>query len=124
MRTLLDGGAIYTLGGQGNGGGTTTSEFAGNWFDVGNQTNNMLYHDEGSSYWNTHDNVTSHVVSPSRWVGMWTPTIHDITIHDNWTDNPALLNRGTDVTITNTTVVSDGIWPPEADTVMRQAGPR
>jgi hypothetical protein len=122
MRTLLDGGAIYTLGGQGNGGGTVRSEYAANWFVQGNNTNFMLYHDEGSSFWNTHDNVVSTV--PTRWVGMWTPTIHDIAIHDNFTDQPNFRNDGTNVTITNTTVVTNGQWPPAARAIMDQAGPR
>ena len=59
MNYLFDGGPIYTNGGQGDGGGTTTSTLAQNYLTVGNHTNNMIYQDEGSSYWDTHDNVTS-----------------------------------------------------------------
>jgi hypothetical protein len=121
MRTLHDGGAIYTLGGQGNGGGTVTSELARNRVALAPNNNNMLYHDEGSSYWNTHDNVVSNATG--RWVGMWTPTIHDISIHDNYTDNTAVKNKGTNVTITKTTVVTGGKWPAAAQDIMKQAGP-
>jgi hypothetical protein len=55
---------------------------------------------------------------------MWTPTIHDITIHDNFTDQPAFRNDGTNVTITNTTVVTNGSWPARARIIMDQAGPQ
>jgi hypothetical protein len=120
MNITSDGGNIYTLGGE-NGNGPATSTFAGNFLEGGPNNNNMLYHDEGGSYWNTYDNVTSGAVG--RWVGMWTPTIHDLTIHDNFTDNATFLNRGNNVTITNTTVVTGGNWPPAALTIMNSAGP-
>ncbi|SDY97601.1 Right handed beta helix region [Amycolatopsis xylanica] len=116
MRVLHDGGAIYTLGGQ------TGSEFAGNYLSLAPNNNNMVYHDEGSAYWNTHDNVISN--GTGRWVGMWTPTIHDITIHDNYTDNAEVKNKGTKVTITATTVVTGGNWPAAAKAIMAAAGPR
>lgn len=119
MRTLLDGGPIYTLGGQDP---TAQSTVIGNWVHDAPNNNNMLYHDEGSSYWNTHDNVVSN--QTGRWVGMWTPTIHDITIHDNFTDNTVVKNLGTNVTITNTTVVTGGNWPPAAQAIMAASGPR
>ncbi|MEV6607648.1 hypothetical protein [Kutzneria sp. NPDC051319] len=119
MRTLLDGGPIYTLGGQDP---KAPSTVVGNWVHDAPHNNNMLYHDEGSSYWDTHDNVVSN--QTGRWVGMWTPTIHDIAIHDNFTDNTVVKNLGTNVVITNTTVVTDGNWPPAAKAVMAASGPR
>jgi hypothetical protein len=60
----------------------------------------------------------------TRWVGMWTPTIHDIAIHDNFTDNAAFRNDGARVVITRTTVVTGNAWPPAAKQIMTQAGPR
>ncbi len=122
MNVLEDGGAIYTLGGQGDGGGTTTSEVAGNWVYLAPHNNNMLYHDEGSSYWDTHDNVVSN--ASGFWTGMWTPTIHTIAVHDNFTDNPAVKDKGTNVTFTNNTVVTDGVWPDKAKAIMAASGPR
>ncbi|WP_158226815.1 right-handed parallel beta-helix repeat-containing protein [Amycolatopsis vastitatis] len=119
MRTLLDGGPIYTLGGQDAAAGSVT---AGNWVHTAPHNNNMLYHDEGSSWWDTHDNVVSN--ETGRWVGMWTPTIHDITIHHNFTDNTVVKNLGTNVVISDTTVVTGGNWPDAAKSVMAAAGPR
>jgi hypothetical protein len=119
MRTLHDGGPIYTLGGQDQ---RAESTVVGNWLHDAPNNNNMLYHDEGSSWWDTHDNVVSN--QTGRWVGMWTPTIHDITIHDNYTDNTVVKNLGTNVTITNTTVVTGGNWPAGAQAIMAASGPR
>ncbi|MFC0542988.1 right-handed parallel beta-helix repeat-containing protein [Kutzneria chonburiensis] len=119
MRTLLDGGPIYTLGGQDI---KAESTVVGNWVHDAPNNNNMLYHDEGSSYWDTHDNVVSN--RTGRWVGMWTPTIHDITIHDNFTDNTVVKNLGTNVIISNTTVVTNNNWPAAAQAIMAAAGPR
>ncbi|HKN53964.1 MAG TPA: right-handed parallel beta-helix repeat-containing protein, partial [Amycolatopsis sp.] len=119
MRTLLDGGPIYTLGGQD---AAAPSTFTGNWLHDAPNNNNLIYHDEGSSYWDTHDNVVSN--KTGRWIGMWTPTIHDITIHGNFTDNTVVKNLGTNVTITGTVVVTDGNWPDAAKAIIAAAGPR
>ncbi|MFF1723690.1 hypothetical protein [Streptomyces sviceus] len=121
MNVLFDGGPIYTNGGQGNGDGSTTSVLAGNLVEVGNHTNNMLYQDEGSSYWNTHDNVAR--IVGGNWIGMWTPTIHDINIHDNYSDTTTYKNSGTNITFNQATIVSGGAWPSAAQDIIAAAGP-
>ncbi|NUQ96498.1 MAG: hypothetical protein HOY79_08010 [Streptomyces sp.] len=121
MNVLYDGGPIYTNGGQGNGDGSTTSVLAGNLVEVTNHTNNRLYQDEGSSYWNTYDNVTR--LGGGGWIGMWTPTIHDITVHDNYSDTSVYNNKGTDITFNQATIVSGGAWPSAAQSVIAAAGP-
>ncbi|MFF2938353.1 hypothetical protein ACFVSQ_00730 [Streptomyces niveus] len=121
MGVLHDGGAIYTLGGQSEGGGAP-SVLAGNVLSEGNNTNNMIYHDEGSSNWNTHDNVVR--FGGKNWVGMWVKSIHDNNIHDNYSDNPTSLNEGTDVTLEQATIVTDGAWPQAAESVIAAAGPK
>ncbi|MDX2546996.1 hypothetical protein ACOT81_05730 [Streptomyces sp. WI04-05B] len=120
MSTLHDGGAIYTNGGQGNGDGSVTSVLAGNLVESINQTNG-IYHDEGSSYWDTHDNVIR--VKAGQWVGMWTPTIHDINLHDNYSDRSNYQNNGTSITFDQATIVSGGAWPSAARSVIAAAGP-
>ncbi len=121
MGFLYDGGPIYTNGGQGDGDGSATSVLASNFVTAGNHTNNMLYQDEGSSYWSTHDNVTS--LGGADWIGMWTPTINDITVGPaNYTDNPNTLNNGTSITYTAPTLVTGGSWPPAALAIMQAAG--
>jgi hypothetical protein len=121
MNVLNDGGAIYTNGGQGDGNGSATSVVTENFVTGGNHTSYMLYHDEGSSYWRTHDNVTS--LGGADWIGMWTPTIHDNTIGPtNFTDNAAVTNNGTNITFAQATVVGGGAWPAPALAIMSTAG--
>ncbi|TDU01739.1 hypothetical protein EDD99_0112 [Streptomyces sp. 846.5] len=121
MNILNDGGPIYTNGGQGNGDGSTTSVLAGNLLEETNHTNQVIYHDEGSSYWNTHDNVIR--TGGGNWVGMWTPTIHDINIHDNYADRSNYGNNGTNITLVQSTIVSGGAWPAAAQAIIAAAGP-
>ena len=56
------------------------------------------------------------------WVGMWTPTIHDIRIHDNFYAPTGSYNNGTNVVMTNNTRVSNGDWPPAAKEIIKVAG--
>jgi hypothetical protein len=126
MGVLYDGGPIYTNGGQGLGTGVPSgpcqqySTVSGNVVADGNHTNNMLYHDEGSSCWNTYDNVTE--FGGSDWVGMWTPTINTIDIHDNYSDNASYNDNGTNITFNQATIATGGAWPTAARTLMSQAG--
>ncbi len=123
MKVLADGGSVYTLGGQGD--GSVKSELSGNVFSKGGSKapgSQGIYHDEGSSWWDTHDNVVSQ--TGQTWHNEWTKSIHDITIHDNFTDNAREDKNGTDVTITNTTLVEDGNWPQRAKDIVAAAGIR
>jgi hypothetical protein len=117
MGALNDGGPIYTLGGQ-----ASPSEFTGNVLGECIDGCNMIYHDEGSSLWNTHDNVVR-FSNGSLWLNLWTPTIHDDTIDGNYTDTAAYNNSGTNITFQQSTVVTDGSWPPAAQAIMNAAGP-
>jgi hypothetical protein len=117
MGVLNDGGPIYTLGGQ-----ASTSEFTGNVLSECINGCNMIYHDEGSSLWNTHDNVVR-FSNGSLWLNLWTPTIHDDTIQDNYTDTAAYNNNGTNITFQQSTVVTDGNWPTAAQAIINAAGP-
>jgi hypothetical protein len=122
MRELHDGGAVYTLGGQGNGDGSTTSTYAENVFSKSNNSYQNLYHDEGSSYWDTYSNVIHD--AGNNWIGMWTSTIRNITIHDNYTETPWAWNNGTNTPITNTTSLTAHSWPQAARDLAAKAGPR
>lgn len=117
MGVLNDGGPIYTLGGEASG-----SEFVGN--VVGGCINgcNAIYHDEGSSLWNTHDNVVE-FINGGLWLNLWTPSIHDDSIHDNYTDTANYNNNGTNIAFTQSTVVPDGHWPAAAQAIIDAAGP-
>lgn len=122
MKVLHDGGPIYTLGGQGENGARVYSVLRGNYVLNGNHVNNMLYHDEGSSYWHTYDNVVN---LPARgvWLGMWTPTINHITVGPvNYSSTSSVLIRGTDILYTQPIVVLNGDWPAAAKAIMNAAG--
>jgi hypothetical protein len=125
MGILHDGGPIYTNGGQGLGTGVAacqqTSVLAGNVVADGNGTNNMLYQDEGSSCWNTYNNVAE--FGGNDWIGMWTPTINTIDIHDNYSDNSSYYDNGTGITFNQATIVTNGAWPAAAQAIMQAAGP-
>jgi hypothetical protein len=125
MGILHDGGPIYTNGGQGLGTGVAacqqTSVLAGNVVADGNGTNNMLYQDEGSSCWNTYNNVVE--FGGNDWIGMWTPTINTINIHDNYSDNSSYYDNGTGTTFNQATIVTNGAWPAAAQAIMQAAGP-
>jgi hypothetical protein len=121
MRILNDGGLVYTLGGQGD--GSTHSTFTGNLLSTCTSANagcQGIYLDEGSSWWDVGSNVISQTAG--NWANMWTPTIHDDTLHDNYTDVTRLNNNGTNVAITNTTAVTDGVWPTGAQSIAAAAG--
>ncbi|HEX3779545.1 MAG TPA: hypothetical protein VHX38_07735 [Pseudonocardiaceae bacterium] len=126
MGVLHDGGPIYTNGGQGGGSGVSaqpcqqTSVLAGNVVADGNDTNNMLYQDEGSSCWDTYDNLTE--FGGADWIGMWTPTINSLDIHDNYSDNPNYFDNGTGDTFNQATIVTDGAWPAAARAIIAGAG--
>jgi hypothetical protein len=117
MGVLNDGGPIYTLGGQ-----TATSDFTGNVLSECINGCNMIYHDEGSSMWDTHDNVVR-FSNGSLWLNLWTPTIHDDAIYDNYSDTASYNNNGTNITFVQSTVVTDGNWPPAAQAIIKAAGP-
>jgi hypothetical protein len=117
MGALYGGGPISTLGGQ-----SAPSEFAGNVLSECINGCNMIDHDEGSSLWNTHDNVVR-FSNGSPWTNLWTPTIHDDSIHDNYSDTASYTNSGTNITFQQATVVTDGNWPPAAQAIVDAAGP-
>jgi hypothetical protein len=127
MNTLFDGGPIYTNGGQAGdvvNGSIVDSVLAGNYVSIGNHDDNMLYQDEGSSYWHTYDNVVNFAAG-GNWIGMWTPTINNITIGpDDYSSTTNVNNNGTDISYTTPTIVTNGDWPAGAQAIMNAAGPR
>ena len=121
MRVLNDGGLVYTLGGQGD--GTVHSTFTGNVLSTCTSASGGcqgIYLDEGSSWWTVSGNVVSQTAG--NWANMWTPTIHDDTFDNDYTDVTRLNNNGTNVTITGTTSVTNGVWPTGAQNIVAAAG--
>ena len=121
MQYLLDGGAIYANGGQDGGNASMTSVISGNVAAEAGGTATMIYPDEGSSYWDITDNVLR--FGGASWIGMWTPTVNNITVDDNYSDNSNKYDYGTDTNFTQATIVSDGAWPAAAQAIIAAAGP-
>lgn len=121
MKVLNDGGPIYVLGGQGD--GSVKSVMSGNVLSKTTPAQSAaqaLYPDEGSSWWEIFDNVVSQV--SQNWNMEWTSTVHDINVRNNFTDVAREQNNGTNVTVTGTTLVTDGNWPTKARQLVARAG--
>lgn len=115
MEVLADGGAWYALSAQ------PSSEVGWNWFqNQGIHANGgCIYPDQGSSGWNVHDNVCDDV---GNWFMIWTNSINTITLQNNWTNTSTMVNLGTDITLTNNTVINGSNWPPAALAIQSSSG--
>jgi hypothetical protein len=115
-QTLNDGGGIYMLGPQ------NQSEIAYNW--VHNQhtsSSGALYPDEGSAYSSWHNNVVTDI-GRSEWLHLWTGSIHNVSVFDNYADTKTFINRGTNCPMVNNTVFPAGQPPPAAVAIMNASG--
>jgi hypothetical protein len=123
MRTLYDGGPIYTLGGQSTV-GSIAPTVAGNVVSDAAACSDMLYHDEGSTYWQTYGNFAYN--SACRWLGIWAATEHDIRAgvpSPNYTENPSPAQvGGSNNAIAQPVVVPFDAWNPAVTTIVNQAG--
>lgn len=88
MQYMHDGGLIYTLGATNQEAGTLgkRNEIAYNYLKDVKSDGVYLYHDNGSSYWNTHHNVIHQTDSTKRAWFNTAPDTHDISIHNNFTN--------------------------------------
>lgn len=115
MQLLSDGGGVYALGPQY--GSTINNNY------IKNQGNvyGSLYPDQGSAGFTMNNNVVSNTPD---WLCINGYGQHDININNTCTDTANYMNKpaGSNVTITNTTVVSDGNWPSAAQDIMNKAG--
>jgi hypothetical protein len=127
MRVSSDGGSFYFMSNY------PGSEVRENEFDhyldpgrkhlgTGYMHGGHLYVEDGASNWTVHNNVSKNT---TRWLFTWAPNNINNNIQYNWTDNPASQNSIDGVNgsvIANNTVVTNGNWPAEAQTVMANAG--
>ena len=125
MRTLYDGGAIYTLGGQA-GDGSAHSVVAGNAVSQAGRCFHIIYHDEGSSAWQTDGNLVLND-SCGDWLGIWEPTAHDNVIGGslppNYSDNPSQSDYGTNDVLTQPVAVNPVALSAPAAAILAAAGP-
>ena len=116
-RTLNDGGGIYMLGPQ-NGSIIERNHV----YDQGTPSSGALYPDEGSAYSVWRHNVVERI-GTSKWLHLWTSSIHDIAIESNYADTPVMLDKGTDIAMIDNHVFPPGQPPAEARAIIDAAGP-
>ena len=123
MHNLVDGGTIYTLGGQVPLDGVQPT-VAGNVVSGATACFQMIYHDEGSSYWHTYHNIVYN--TGCRWLGVWLHSSHDDAIGvdgDNWTSDPSgPLLAGSNTRYVAPVALTYPQWQPAAQAVAAQAG--
>jgi hypothetical protein len=112
MRMLRDGGAVYTLGAQ------SSSTINNNYIDQASNDEGGIYLDEATQYFDAYNNV---VAANPRWLYIWTPTIKNNIVRNNFADSSRLRNDGTNITLSNNQQ-NINIWPAEALTIMTNAG--
>jgi hypothetical protein len=114
---LEDGGSIYTLGPQP---GSVMTE---NFISHQQKLFGALYTDEGSAYWHIYRNV---VHSVPEWLHIWTASIHDEMVDDNWTDQNYSDVHGTRCSVVNNHYLAPNLtlkmWPDEAQSIVNNAG--
>ena len=113
MMVLHDGGGIYTLSSQP--GTQIHDNYISNCFN----SNGALYLDEGSSNMNWYHNV---VQNSQQWLLMWTPSILNDSITNNFSDNQIQITKGTNCIVQNNVFVKNNNWPAEALNIMKNAG--
>lgn len=115
-QSLNDGGGIYMLGPQ-NG-----SQIHDNWLhNQHTSSSGALYPDEGSAYSRWYHNVVTNIGN-SKWLHLWTSSIHDVTVEDNFADTKNYLNHGTRCPMINNTVFNAGQPPSAAAAIMNASG--
>jgi len=113
---LEDCGSIYVLGPQ------PGSLMAENFCSSQVKLFGALYTDEGSAYWHITRNVVRNV---PEWLHIWTASIHDELVDENWSDQTYQDVHGTRCVVANNTFLPPGTplaaWPAEAQAVAAAA---
>jgi hypothetical protein len=113
---LLDGASVYTLGPQGADGLRSTVH--DNYLHDDSREH-AIYHDEGSAYFEDWNNVIANIAG--FWLTLWTPSIHDIDVHDNFTDSTRVDNRATSISLSRN-YEQGPPWPATAQQIIDRAG--
>ena len=90
-------------------------------YDQGTPSSGALYPDEGSAYSTWSNNVVTGI-GRSEWLHLWTASIHNITVADNFADTKTFLNHGTNCPMIDNTVFPPGSPPPAAVAIMNASG--
>ena len=112
MKTTKDGGHIYTLGQN------RDTVISGNYLSKSGEQYGGVYNDQGSSYMRVVGNV---IEKCGNWLFSGNADQKFISAENNFADTDKVFKTD-NVTITGTTVVTDGNWPEEARKIIRNAG--
>lgn len=130
MQKCRDGGGIYTLGQQ------PDSVVKENYIFDQAHPYGGLYHDEGSAYFTTTDNVVDNYNDPFDLSIFWLhmngreggpdggKTVYQIAVKNNYYTNPNVSLGGdpNSCDISENILVEDGQWPAAAKAIMEKAG--
>ena len=131
--TVFDGAAIYLIGGTG-GTANNPNLVTENYIENVRNKNGALYPDEGSTYWKLSENVIDYSDVPvhngkdgsspasPRWLHIWTTTIHDNQVVNNWSTTPTLYNSGRNNIVEQAHLYPDANWPEEAQKIVDNSG--
>lgn len=127
-----DGGGIYTLGATGYANGYDRTKLQYNYFENKGSLCTYLYLDEGSYGWEVTGNVIDHSDNYYRvpahtnrthtWLSLWTGTIHDNFIYDNYTTTDSVNIAAPNNVIGKSYIYKDANWPAEAQKIKDEAG--
>jgi len=112
-QVLEDSAGVYTLSSQ------PGTQIHHNHIDQAIRNFGCLYPDEGSANINWHQNVCQGV---PQWLHIWTGSIHDNMVQNNYSDTANMENKGTNNTVNSNNVITGGNWPAEAQSIMAGAG--
>ncbi len=128
---VYDGGAIYTIG---NTSGNGYNRIYGNYIkDVKNHYG-AYYPDEGSQYWEFSSNVMDLSAyplgygtgggsgSPIKWMHLWTDSIMNNRIVNNYSTTSQCRNDGMDNVVEQPVVCDSSSWPEAAMEIINAAG--
>lgn len=62
-------------------------------------------------------------IGASEWLHIWTASIHNISVHNNFADTSTYKNQGTNCPMVNNTIFTPGQPPAAAVAIMNASGP-
>jgi hypothetical protein len=113
LQTLRDGGGIYTLSSQP--GAVIRDNYI---HQLGNDFG-AIYLDEGTQQYTVEQNV---VAAAPQWLFLNARLVQNNIAQSNFTDTAAMTNKGLNSLIRNNTIVTNGLWPEAAVTIINGAG--
>jgi hypothetical protein len=118
LQRVGDGGGIYTLSEQSAADGSLRSKIHNNYIHDLVNSFAALYPDEASSRIDWYNNVTQR---SGKWLYIWTSSINNLLVRDNFSDTSDLTNNGTSISLVNNYTAGTP-WPSAAQAIINAAG--